>query len=144
MKSQMRLSVRSINQSNRSISVRLLFLFCSRAFISRSDENRSKSHFHKKGSALSLVLKVRVFGTRNRPINYISSMFLNKTIPGAQEYRCYDRHPYMKLHTHSRLLDLPDYKPGCRRLLAVVESCCKECARHSPCRVGFPLSLKAF
>ena len=29
------------NQSNRSISVRLLFLFCSRVFISRSYENRS-------------------------------------------------------------------------------------------------------
>ena len=41
MKSQTRLSVRSINQSNRSISVRLSFLFCSRAFISRSYENRS-------------------------------------------------------------------------------------------------------
>ena len=34
-------SVRSINQSNRSISFRLLFLFCSRVFISRSHENRS-------------------------------------------------------------------------------------------------------
>ena len=41
MKSQARLSVCSINQSNCSISVRLLFLFCSRAFISRSYENRS-------------------------------------------------------------------------------------------------------
>ena len=40
MKSQTRLSVRSINQSNRPISVRLSFLFCSRAFISRSYENR--------------------------------------------------------------------------------------------------------
>ena len=29
------------NQSNRSISVRFLFLFCSRVFISRSYENRS-------------------------------------------------------------------------------------------------------
>ena len=34
-------SVRSINQSNRSISFRLLFLFCSRVVISRSYENRS-------------------------------------------------------------------------------------------------------
>ena len=42
MKSQTRLSVRSINQSNRSISVRLSFLFCLRVFISRSYENRSK------------------------------------------------------------------------------------------------------
>ena len=33
--------IRSIHQSNRSISVRLLFLFCSRVFISRSYENRS-------------------------------------------------------------------------------------------------------
>ena len=33
--------IRSINQSNRSISVRLLFLFCLRVFISRSYENRS-------------------------------------------------------------------------------------------------------
>ena len=31
----------SINQSNRSIFVRLLFLFCSRVFISRSYETRS-------------------------------------------------------------------------------------------------------
>ena len=43
MKSQSRLSVRSINQSNRSISVRLSFLFCSRDFISRSYENRSNA-----------------------------------------------------------------------------------------------------
>ena len=35
-----RVWIRSIDQSNRSISVRLLFLFCSRAFISRSYENR--------------------------------------------------------------------------------------------------------
>ena len=36
-----RVCIRSINQSNRSISVRLLFLFCPRVFISRSYENRS-------------------------------------------------------------------------------------------------------
>ena len=36
-----RLRIRSINQSNRSIFVRLLFLFCSRVFISRSYENHS-------------------------------------------------------------------------------------------------------
>ena len=33
--------IRSINQSNRSISVLLFFLFCSRVFISRSYEIRS-------------------------------------------------------------------------------------------------------
>ena len=36
-----RVCIRSLNQSNRSISVRSLFLFCSRVFISRSYENRS-------------------------------------------------------------------------------------------------------
>ena len=36
-----RVCIRSINQSNRSISVRLLFLFCSRVIILRSYENRS-------------------------------------------------------------------------------------------------------
>ena len=35
-----RICIRSIDQSNHSISVRLLFLFCSRVFISRSYENR--------------------------------------------------------------------------------------------------------
>ena len=33
--------IRPINQSNRSVSVPLLFLFCSRVFISRSYEKRS-------------------------------------------------------------------------------------------------------
>ena len=50
MKSQARLSVRSINQSNRSISVRLSFLFCSRAFISRSYENRSIVRSHARST----------------------------------------------------------------------------------------------
>ena len=36
-----RVRIRSINQSNHSISVCLMFLFCSRVFISRSCENRS-------------------------------------------------------------------------------------------------------
>ena len=35
--------IRSINQSNRSISVLLLFLFCLRVFILRSYENRSNN-----------------------------------------------------------------------------------------------------
>ena len=29
----------------------------------------NKIHFHKKGCALGLVLKVRVFGTRKLPVN---------------------------------------------------------------------------
>ena len=38
-----RVCIRSTNQSNRSISVRLLFLFYLRVFISRSYENRSNA-----------------------------------------------------------------------------------------------------
>ena len=38
--------IRSINQSNLSISVRLLFMFCSHVFISRSFENRSNLSFY--------------------------------------------------------------------------------------------------
>ena len=36
-----RVCIRSIHQSNRSIYIRLLFLFCSHVFISRSYENHS-------------------------------------------------------------------------------------------------------
>ena len=39
----MRVCIRSINQSNRSVFVRLLFMFCFRVFISRSYENCSKA-----------------------------------------------------------------------------------------------------
>ena len=38
----------------------------------------NKTHFHKKGCAPSLILKVKVFGTRKWPINFsfIDSIFL--------------------------------------------------------------------
>ena len=32
----------------------------------------NKTHFHKKGSALGIILKVRVFGTRNWPVAHAS------------------------------------------------------------------------
>ena len=32
------------------------------------DQKRIKPHFHKKGCALGLFLKMRVFGTRKWPI----------------------------------------------------------------------------
>ena len=52
-----RVCIRSINQSNRSISVFLLFLFCSRVFISRSYENRSNTY----------QLRLRFLSTQNLP-----------------------------------------------------------------------------
>ena len=56
-----RVRIRSTNQSNRCISVCLFFLFCSRLFISRSNENRSicmriNNHFHLQGSKTSWIL----------------------------------------------------------------------------------------
>ena len=42
-----RVCIRSINQSNCSISVPLLFLFCSRVFISSSYENRGHDKLSK-------------------------------------------------------------------------------------------------
>ena len=48
--------VRSINQSNRSISVCKLFLFCSRVFISRSYENRSNNQVHIRNTRYVLNL----------------------------------------------------------------------------------------
>ena len=35
----------------------------------------NKTHFHKKGCALGLILKVRVFGTRKSPITYVKICF---------------------------------------------------------------------
>ena len=73
------------NQSNRSISVRLLFLFCSRVFISRSYENRSKTwcgwlchflgrdrkvrrlYYRKLGPITLFFLRIFFFFLANRP-----------------------------------------------------------------------------
>ena len=67
-----RVCVRSINQSNRSIYVRLLFLFCSRGFISRSYENRyirdSLYSFAKPHGPVSYSLTFHVFDTNLLPV----------------------------------------------------------------------------
>ena len=49
--------------------------------IFHSHEN--KTHFHKKGCALGLILKVRVFGTRKWPIHSIikKAVFSFKQVP---------------------------------------------------------------
>ena len=35
----------------------------------------NKTQFHKKGCALGLILKVRVFGTRKWPVTYVKICF---------------------------------------------------------------------
>ena len=37
----------------------------------------NKTHFHKKGCALGLILKVKVFGTRKWPIEQTEKMMQN-------------------------------------------------------------------
>ena len=53
-----RICIRSINQSNRFISVRLMFLFCSRVFISWSYENRSKAMVKRTTKTWNLFYKI--------------------------------------------------------------------------------------
>ena len=58
-----RVGIRSLNQSNRtisSISVSLLFLFCSRVFVSRSYENRGASSF-LNDSSLNYLTRSKSF-----------------------------------------------------------------------------------
>ena len=74
----------SINQSNRSIYVRLLFLFCSRIFISRSYENRSNIHIF----VVVLHINTHIY-SNSPPTMYLeilkkkfwSKIFLNKVHP---------------------------------------------------------------
>ena len=48
----------------------------------------NKTHFHKKGFALGLVLRVRVFGTRKWPIEDILKQFTVKQY-GSDQQNCY-------------------------------------------------------
>ena len=56
----------------------------------------NKTHFHKKGFALGLILKVRVFGTRKRPIFFsllvpvFGTIFFGFLLPAWISY-CYLR-----------------------------------------------------
>ena len=56
-----RVCFRSVNQSNRSISVRLLFLFCSRVFISRSYKTRSIPSGKNTTSFSDVPLLLKIF-----------------------------------------------------------------------------------
>ena len=44
----------------------------------------NKTHFHKKGCALGLILKVRGFGTRNWPI---TPTFLRNLVPADRDFQ---------------------------------------------------------
>ena len=82
-----RVCIRSINQSNRSISVRLLFLFCLRVFISRSYENRSiqnrevscENNFRGMWVLFSILFKIMLEG--NRKLAKLNLMVMKITYP---------------------------------------------------------------
>ena len=44
----------------------------------------NKTHFHKKGCALGLILKVRVFGTRKWPIHFTNFGIMNTHVRWAR------------------------------------------------------------
>ena len=66
----------SINQSNRSIFFRLLFLFCSRVFISRLYENRLLSHNQYIGQT-----KYKSLGGLKSVFTYVASSYANLLRP---------------------------------------------------------------
>ena len=68
--------IRFIHQSNRSISVRLLFLFCSRVFISRSYENRS---MNTEGTIESVHIKF---------VDFIEKLYKGFLSPGTVKTVC--------------------------------------------------------
>ena len=79
----------STNQSNRSISVRLLFLFCSRVFISRSYENRC--NIKEKSCTVCLSCKIIkckiVFACVPTPISLVSLLRVqrrNRLLPSSK------------------------------------------------------------
>ena len=81
-----RVCIRWINQSNRSISVRLLFIFCSRVFISRSHENPcSLCWVSFVCLCLSSVEWTLLWG------NISGSLFLEGSFFGIRDF------PYLKL-----------------------------------------------
>ena len=41
----------------------------------------NKTHFHQKGCAISLILKVRVFGTRKWPTRFMTGSAVSKSFP---------------------------------------------------------------
>ena len=45
----------------------------------------NKTHFHKKGCAPSLILKVRVFGNRKWPIGFSNTYPLDRDIPAFEQ-----------------------------------------------------------
>ena len=47
----------------------------------------NKTHFHNEGFALSLVLKVRFFGTRKWPIEFDRINILRKLVLNTEEYK---------------------------------------------------------
>ena len=69
----------STNQSNRSISFRLLFLFCSRVFISRSYENRSQKtvnvYVNTLRQQMSTLLYSRCYSFKGATSRYLLSFW---------------------------------------------------------------------
>ena len=71
-----RVCIRSINRSNRSLSVRLLYLFCSGVFIARSYENRSMYSIATGYKTNTLFLCVFYSRKSQERRQYITSLWI--------------------------------------------------------------------
>ena len=71
-----RVCIRSINRSNRSLSVRLLYLFCSGVFIARSYENRSMYSIATGYKTNTLFLSVFYSRRSQERRHYITSLWI--------------------------------------------------------------------
>ena len=58
--------------------------------------NANKTHFHKKGCPLGLILKVRVFGTRKWPIGLLTKLKHGAHIHQSRPGQCFT-------HAHSHI-----------------------------------------
>ena len=95
-----RVCIRLIDQSNRSISVRLLFLFCSRVVISRSYENRSNA-FH-----LTVVLFSSPMYNQTFTFSLIFGRFYSShSIKVDYDYSCVIYFPRNGLRTKSNRIE---------------------------------------
>ena len=63
----------------------------------------NKTHFHKKGCALSLILKARVFGTRKWPNPALHKVDLLPVSPGGGGTAIYGLYRYEPLFSSSLL-----------------------------------------
>ena len=98
----------------------------------------NKTHFHKKGSALGLILKVRVFETRKGPIGLLTNLKHGAHIHQSRPGQCFT-------HAHSRITRAVEAMDSCFALIGAHQHDCRRVyERANPRRVqSTPLSVSS-